>query len=378
MPPPAAAVEAAPNSLPRFGNFTGSAAASDLNSLGNAAKKVGTFASYLVNNPVVNNPLTRTVSRVTGPIAPFMAASSMIDKSGYQDPLEKALGVGNLRERMDAGNKAVTDAWKAGDYGKAAYNEFAYGIPTALHTAYNASPLKPVVEGAGWIYNQAYPASAQASPAAAPSPASPPPAAVPPVAPPPADVGGPRTVSTPPQNQSLSAAFPERFKGVPKFGDVVAGGNGRSIPLTAQEQNYNAEVLRGMQLANRARELSNVDRYRATQLKDRNALATLNAVNGGPGDTGHTPMREQQDDTRNAIQEKLGLLDERRNAVQSALFDPNDTNAASKVNRARSAKQIENTLRELLGMTPQTLEEMVQQNYGRTYDPKTGYFKTQK
>jgi hypothetical protein len=191
----------------------------------------------------------------------------------------------------------------------AGYNEFKQGAGignTPFKTAF-ASYVRPN----------------EAAPAATNTPAATPPAA---------NAAGRPVVAPVLQNgQRLSELYPERFKGVPKFSEVVAGGanNPYKLPLTTAEQNYNAQVQRSMELENRARELSNVDRYRATQLHDRNAMAALEATRGGPGDSNRGIVREEYDPRYvhypkegNTAEDKADMISQREKAVQEALFDP--------------------------------------------------------
>lgn len=158
------------------------------------------------------------------------------------------------------------------------------------------------------------------------------PTVAPPASNPAASVPSRPAVAPVPQNgQRLSELYPDRFKGVPKFSEVVAGGgaNPYKLPLTATEQNYNAQILRSMELENRARELANVDRYRVTQLHDRAALASLDATKGGPGASNHGLAREEYDPRyihypkdSNTAEDKAGVIGQRENEIQQALFDP--------------------------------------------------------
>lgn len=198
--------------------------------------------------------------------------------------------------------------------------------------------------------------------------------------PPAAQPGVPHTVTVGPQDQSLTDRYPDRFKHVPGFGQVLNGGaNSGRAPLSPQEQAYNAEVMRGLQLENRSRELANVDRYRATQLHDRNALATLQATHGGHP-LGHQLEREQVDPSaeHNKVQgmrEASDALNEKRNAVHSALFDQSIPEA-QRLRLARQRNDEADAFAEMMGLKdPRTFEERIQAHYGVVYDPKTGTFK---
>lgn len=262
--------------------------------------------------------------------------------------------------------RATYDNINSGNYGAAAVNAARAMGATGYEVGKNM--LSPFSNFLGQAYNEM---KGPAVAAPAPTPPAAPPAVQPPAATPPA-----AAPSAPGRQPSLSEQYPGRFKGVPSFRDVVAGGgDSRKIPLTAQEQNYNAEVLRGMQLENRSRELANVDRYRATQLHDRNALATL-AASDGRG-LGQGLEREQFDPEgkNDALQKGVSMLDERRNAVRRALFDQSEPSIPNRIANATNAHGSLEDLRALLKMDPQTFAEYVKANYGRTYDPKSGYFK---
>lgn len=327
----------------------------------------------------------RNLSRAAGVIGslvrgtPGVALAGISGPAIYREAMDPRSEFGaTLRGAGDAISREQSFGGKVGATAAAAPFVIGTGVKAGLRPLYNF--LNEAVGGAS---------SAYAAPTATPRASSPPPAS-PPVVQPPAAIpsavmpsaaqpSGPRTVQPAPQGQSLPQLYPDRFKGVPKFGDVVAGGagNGRT-PLTTQEKNYNAQILRGLELENRARELENVDRYRAVQLKDRSALAALQATR--EGGVGQQLAREQLDPEgrTDAMQQKLGQLDERASAVTNALFDPSTPSSEGRINRARQLQQRLNAAREAFGLPAQTLEEMVQSSYGRTYDPKSGYFKQPK
>lgn len=260
----------------------------------------------------------------------------------------------------------------AGNYGAAAVNAARAMGATGYEVGRNM--MSPFSNFLGQAYNEMK-GSANAAPATPTG--SPPPAVAPPVAPEPATPGVPRVVQPPPQNQSLSERYPDRFKGMNTFRDVVAGGK----PMSPQDQAYNAEVLRGMQLENRARELANVSRYRAEQLHDNRSLATLQATHGGPGDVPRDFEREPQDDSSGKLKgmrEGINMLDERRNALHQTLFDQNEPNVSNRLNNFRRSYDAYSAVAQAMGLAVPTPDEWLQTNFHMTYDPKTGTYKPSK
>lgn len=115
-----------------------SAAMQDLRAIGapfsKAASGLGSFASYLVNNPVVNNPLTRTAARVAGPVGvalgAYNAGSELLDPSSAS------------RQRFAAAGSDAT----AGNYGGAAKNAY-YGVGDTVGTFTGLKPFAQWVNG---------------------------------------------------------------------------------------------------------------------------------------------------------------------------------------------------------------------------------------
>lgn len=331
----------------------------------------------------------RNLSRTAGIIGglarfgPVGAVTAISGPSVYREAMDpRSEFGGTLRGAGDAIGRETSIPGKVGATVAAAPFVIGTGIKAALRPFVNFA--NEAIGAGGKAYAAPSTPTAAAPPGTTP-PSAPPPAAPPPAVQPPANPVGPRTVSVAPQGQSLSQLYPDRFKGVPTFGSVVNGATDSSrLPLSPAERAYNAEVMRGLQLENRARELSNVDRYRATQLHDRHALATLNAVNGGPGASGREIEREQmnpaaKDNKLQDMQDAAKMLNDKREAVRSALFDPNVADAAVKVQRARQADIDRRTFEQLMGIKePSTFEEEVLSQYGMTYDPQTGKFKKQR
>jgi hypothetical protein len=264
--------------------------------------------------PAVMQPVDATpsaASRYAGDIAsktflPYV--QSAITNAGEGNYLRS---VGNV---AGAVKQAVVNAPStvASDIGSAisgGYNEFKQGAGmgnTSFKTAF--AP---------------YSAQKQATPSPAPAGETPAPVQTP---------GGPKTVTPAAPQQRLSELYPSYFKSPPKFADALNGGGGSNpykLPLTAAEQNYNAQILRSMELENRARELSNVDRYRATQLHDPASIAALAATRGGAGG-GNYPLARQEYDPRyihypkdsNTAEDKADMISQREGEIQQALFDP--------------------------------------------------------
>jgi hypothetical protein len=345
----------------------------DAGDVGAAAGGFNTF-----KNVLTGGSLTGMAAR-----SPLYYVAGNVAKQGIDAAMDYAAGRPNatLQASVPYKNEMYKN-WAAGNTGAAALDAALATGATAKEVGRGVvQPITNFVNSALGEWNKFSPSSVAGVSAPLATPPAPPPIAppAPPIASPPASGDGPRTVTVAPQNQSLSAAFPDRFKGVQSFASAVSGSNNRTVPLTAQQQNFNEEVLRGMQLENRTRELANVDRYRATQLGDRRALQTL-AASDGRG-LGQGLEREQQDDQSGKLKgmrEGISMLDERRKAVNDALFDPNNASAASKINSARIKQQELNTAREAMGLPALTLEEMVSSTFGKTYDPKSGYFKNPK
>lgn len=316
----------------------------------------------------------RNLSRTAGVIGslargtPGLALAAVSGPAMYREAMDPRSEFGaTWRNAGEAIGRETTMGGKVGATLAAAPFVIGTGVKAGLRPFYHF--LEDAVGGG----SKAYASPTPTAPAQTP-PGSPPPAQ-PPAATPPTNAGGPRTVTVAPQGGTLSERFPDRFKGL-SFANAVSGGaNSGRIPLTTQEQNYNAEVLRGMQLENRSRELANVDRYRATQLGDRKALATL-AASDGRG-LGQGLAREQLDPEgkNDALRQSVDMLDERRNAVTNALFDQNEPSIPNRVANATNKYTSLEDLRNLLKMDPQTFADYVKQTYGRTYDAKSGYFK---
>lgn len=121
-----------------IGPMPQSAAVRDLQAIakpiGKVGSALGSFGSFLINNPVVNNPLTRTAARVAGPvgaaIGAYSAGSELLDPNSAP------------RQRFAAaGSDAV-----AGNYGSAAKNAY-YGVGDVVGSATGLKPFAQYLAG---------------------------------------------------------------------------------------------------------------------------------------------------------------------------------------------------------------------------------------